>query len=233
VATAASAEWTSAIGQFRTLARAEPARADVWLHLAAVATRAERHELALDAFKQAMALQPHDPWMTLGAATASFRLRRLEDAREYGAAAMASEKGDKMSLAAAHELLARVALATHDTDGARAEAALAEEADPTRPVRAYVEGRLAHEQGRYTAAAAAFELALSAVEKSGGRTMVGDLRFYTADTLRRMERFSEAEYLFLEELKTAPLNARTRAGLAAVYRATGRTDEAAAALAGH
>ena len=63
--------------------------------------------------------------------------------------------------------------------------------------------------------------------------MLADLRYYAADTLLRLNRFPEAEYLFLEELKTRPFNARTRAGLAAVYRATGRTDEAAATLGGH
>jgi arylsulfatase A-like enzyme len=232
VAVAASSEWLPSLQQFRTLARTEPSLIDVWVHLAAVATRAERHDLALEASKEAMELHPADPAITLAAATASLRLRKLEEARQYAALVVATQSADKEWRSAAHALLARVALARHESDGALAEAALAEDADPTRPVRAYVEGRLAHEQGRYVAAAESFELALSAVETSAGPPL-GDLRFYTADTLLRLGRFSEAEYLFLEELKAAPLNARTRAGLAAVYRATGRSDEAAAALAGH
>jgi hypothetical protein len=43
-----------------------------------------------------------------------------------------------------------------------------------------------------------------------------------------VDRLSEAEYLFLEELKRSPVSERARAGLVSVYKATGRTTEAAA-----
>jgi choline-sulfatase len=232
VVAAASSEPGAGIEQFRALTRAAPRSADVWLHLAAAATRAERHELASDAFTRALELVPSDPSPALGLASASLKLRKIDDARRYAELVVNSGTVDNAGLAAAHELLARVALARRDGEAARTQAARAEESDPSRPVRAYVDGRIAHEQGRYAAAAEAFETALSALAKSKG-PMLADLRYYAADTLLRLNRPSEAEYLFLEELKTGPFSARTRAGLAAVYRSTGRPDEAAATLGGH
>jgi tetratricopeptide (TPR) repeat protein len=228
VAVAAAGEWTGAVERFRALAGAEPALADVWLHLASAATRAERHELAVDAFKRVMVLRPEDQSAVVGAANASLRMRRIDEARELAASVTSSTTGDSGSRAAAHEVLARTALLAHDAETARAEAALAEEAEPGRPVGAYVDGRIAYDQGHYAAAAAAFEQALKVLEKTRKRPLA-DLRYYTADTFLRLERFAEAEYLFLEELKERPLSARLRAGLATVYRATGRTAEAAAA----
>ncbi len=50
--------------------------------------------------------------------------------------------------------------------------------------------------------------------------------FYAGDTLTRLERFSEAEVEFEEQLRAVPHHARARAGLATVYVKTGRTDEA-------
>jgi predicted Zn-dependent protease len=231
VAAAASPGFSAGVEQFRALTRAEPGSADLWLHLAATATRAERHELASEAYARALDLSPRSS-TRLELAAASLKLRKLDDARQHAERVISDAAADKRALASAHELLARVALARRDDEGARAEARLAEESEPGRPVRAYVDGRIAHEQGHYAAATDAFGTALAATAKTGA-PIIADLQYYAADTFLRLNRVSEAEYLFLEALKAAPFNARTRAGLAAVYRNTGRTDEAAATLAGH
>jgi predicted Zn-dependent protease len=57
-----------------------------------------------------------------------------------------------------------------------------------------------------------------------------ELHFYTADTLARLERSDEAEAEFFEELKYFPQNTRARAGLAMLYQAGDRFDEAEAVL---
>ncbi|MQA31022.1 MAG: sulfatase-like hydrolase/transferase, partial [Luteitalea sp.] len=232
VIAAASTQPSAGIEQFRALAKAEPDSADVWLHLAAAATRAERYELASDALARADRLEPRNPWTLLGLASTSLKMRKFEDARQHAELAITSPAADPIARGAGHELLARVALARHDEVTARRQARLAEELDPGRPVVAYVEGRIAHEQGRYAAAGEAFGRALSLIGKSNA-PMLPDLRYYAGDTLLRLNRPSEAEFLFLEELEAAPYSARTRAGLAALYRATGRTDEAATTLGGH
>jgi tetratricopeptide (TPR) repeat protein len=129
-------------------------------------------------------------------------------------------------LSTAHELLARIALARHDPDLARAEATLAEKADSTRPIRAYVEGRIALDRHRYVEAFESFDLALTQLAKTPGEPLM-DLRLSAAESLLHLQRFEEAEALFREELEELPDSARARAGLSALYRATGGRDRGA------
>jgi tetratricopeptide (TPR) repeat protein len=103
---------------------------------------------------------------------------------------------------------------------------LAEEAEPGRPVTAFIDGRIAFDKRRYAEALELLEPALEVAEKTP-RQPLGDLRVLTAEALVKQDRLSEAEYLFLEELKLSSLSERARAGLIAVYKATGRTAEAA------
>ena len=87
--------------------------------------------------------------------------------------------------------------------------------------------RIAFDKRRYAEALELLEPALEVAEKTP-RQPLGDLRVLTAEAFVKQDRLSEAEYLFLEELKQSPLSERARAGLIAVYKATGRTTEAAA-----
>ena len=50
--------------------------------------------------------------------------------------------------------------------------------------------------------------------------------YYAGDTLGRLERYHDAEAAFNEELKRFPLNVRARGGLAMLFQATNRPDEA-------
>jgi tetratricopeptide (TPR) repeat protein len=199
---------------------------DVWMRLAAIASRAERHDVAYDAFKHALLLQPDDSSAQLGAATALLRLRRLDEARQQAQRLL----HDPASAAPAHELLARIALARRDIETARSEAALAEAIDGKRPVLAYVNGRIALDRGRFDEALDLFEQALASLDKAGAQPLP-ELRLYAADALLRLSRFSEAEYLLLRELHDNRTSPRARASLASLYRATGRTDEASALTA--
>src|SRR4029079_13168168 len=131
--------------------------------------------------------------------------------------------------AAAHEMLARIALTRHDPDAAREEARLAHEADPTEPVPLFVEARLLYDEARYEDALPLFEQAIGDLKKPGALQMI-ELHFYTADTLARLERSDEAEAEFFEELKYFPQNTRARAGLAMLYQAGDRFDEAETVL---
>jgi len=219
-----------AIESFRTLLRSEPSLVDVWLHLGRTASRADRHEIAAAAYKHAAQLDPTLAIARLGAASALFQLRRFDEARRYAQQVVAAATDeDKVWLSRAHELLARIALVRQEVVVARTEAELAQAADPERPVRAYVDGRLALDEHHYEEALELFEPALAALEASE-LDPPADLRVYVADALKRLDRSAEAEDLLLEELKDAPWNSRARAGLAALYRSTGRSDEAAAIL---
>jgi tetratricopeptide (TPR) repeat protein len=229
---AAARNWTLAIDAFRALLREQPPTVNLWLHLANTAARAERQNIALDAYRHAVEIDAEDSEAQLGAATVLLKLRKLDEARQHAASVAEGDGPDTAPRAAAHEILARIALAHHDADLARAEAAEAEAADSHRPIRAYVEGRLAYDQGQYGDAVASFEDALAVLEKVKGRALQ-DLRVYAAEALVRLDRHGEAEYLLMQELTDFPASARARASLAALYRSTGRPDEAAVTLSAH
>jgi tetratricopeptide (TPR) repeat protein len=205
--------------------------ADVWSQLALFATRIDRYEQALDAYKHYIALKPQDPVAFVGAAAALLKLRKLDEARDYAQlAADVAPATDRRARASAHEMLAKIALARHDPDAAREEAGFAREADPTLPLPIYIDARLLYDQGRYEAALPLFEQAIAELKKAG-TLQITELHFYTADTLGRLERYEEAEAEFVEELKSFPQNTRARAGLAMIYQASGQPEAAAGVLA--
>lgn len=222
----AAGELVKAVEAFRSLTSLAPSSSDAWRQLARTATRAERHDVAAEAFQRVVELTPALADGYLGAAQALLQLRKHDDARQRAQAVVDQTVGDADAQATAHELLARIALGRRNYDAARSEAAKAEELDASRPVAAYVAGRIAVEQRRYADALAEFEKALEKTVETKSAPMA-DLRIFAAEALSRAERPSEAEYLFLEQLKDTPLNARVLAGLTALYKASGRNDEAA------
>jgi arylsulfatase A-like enzyme/Flp pilus assembly protein TadD len=223
-------KWSQAIALLQGILREDPEMADVWAQLAAFAVRLERFDQAADAYKHVVALRPSDPTPYIGAATTLLKLRKFDEARDHAelAAEVATDE-DHRSKASAHETLARIALARHETAAARQEAGLAREADPTLPMPSYIEGRLLYDQGKYDEALPLFQQAIVELKKSRTLQMT-DLHFYTADTLGRLERYPEAEAEFIEELRLFPQDARARAGLAMLYQATDRADAASQML---
>jgi arylsulfatase A-like enzyme/predicted Zn-dependent protease len=224
-------KWPQAIALMQEILREDPGMADVWSQLAVFATRFDRHELALDAYRHYITLEPQQPAGYIGAAAELLKLRKLDDAREHAqlAADVAAET-DRRSRAAAHDMLARIALAKHDPDTAREEAALAHTEDPALPLPGYVDGRALYDQGKYDDALPLFQQAVADLKKPGAPP-VSELHYYTGDTLGRLERYPEAEAEFIAELKYFPHNIRARGGLAMLYQATERQDEAVQVLA--
>jgi arylsulfatase A-like enzyme/Flp pilus assembly protein TadD len=224
-------QWAPAIAVLQEILKDEPEMADVWNQLATFAIRTDRFDLAIDAYRHFIELKPSDPNGYIGASTTYLRVRRLEEARQHAELAVQlAPARDVRSQSSAHELLAKIALARHDTLEARTEAALAQKADPALPVPAYIDARLLYDQGQYEEALPFFQQAIAALAKAGSLQMP-ELHFYTADTLGRLERYSEAEPEFLAELQYFPQNTRARAGLAMLYQATDRADRAADVVA--
>jgi arylsulfatase A-like enzyme len=224
-------EAREAIDAWRSLLRDEPTSADLWEHLARTGSRLERNDVAIDAWKHVLDLTPGSISAQIGLASSSLRARRLDDAAVHAEAIVDEGSADAVQKAEAHELLARIAIARKDPDTARAEAARAEEADAARPVKAFVEGRLALDEGRYADGADSFDRALDAAKKAG-RAPLADLRVYAADALVHVGRADDAEALLETELRLFPANVRARTALQSLYRASGRASEAAA-LAQH
>jgi len=227
---AAARHWPQAIAVLEEILRGDPEMADVWGQLAIVATRLERFDLAADAYAHHIELQPDEPTAYIGAAAALLKLRKLDEARDHAQlAADVAPPANRRARAAAHEMLARIALTRHDPDEAREQARLAHDADPALPLPLFIEARVLYDEARYEDALLLFEQAIGELKKPGALQMV-ELHFYTADTLARLERSDEAEAEFFEELKYFPQNTRARAGLAMLYQAGDRFDEAEAVL---
>jgi len=223
-------KWAQAIPLLQNMLKADPEMADVWTQLATFATRVDRFDEALNAYKHYIELKPNEPTAYIGAAAALLKLRRLDEARQHAKlAADVAPDADHRSKASAHEMLAKIALAQRDVESARAEAQLAREADPTLPLPIYIEARILYDQGRYADALPLFQQAIAELKKNGS-LQITELHFYTADTLGRLERYPEAEAEFVEELKFYPQNVRARGGLAMLYQAGGKPDAANAVI---
>jgi arylsulfatase A-like enzyme/tetratricopeptide (TPR) repeat protein len=207
---------------FRDLLRDDPEMTDVWLQLAELHARQGRTADAVAAYKEVIERNPKDAGSLTGAATGLLRLGRIDEAKAHAELAVA------VAPAAAHELLARIALERRDTATARREAQLAQAADPTLPMPQFVDGLIEYRAGRYTDAIRHFQEARKAL---AGRTVqVPDVHFYLGDSLARLERYREAEPMLVAEVRMFPSNVRAHAGLAMLYRATGRTAESDAAV---
>ncbi len=227
---ASERKWQRAIVLLQQILHDDPEMADVWSQLAVFATRLDRYDLAVDAYKHYITLKPQQPTAYIGAAAGLLKLRKLDEAREHASLAVeVAADGDHRSKASAHEMLAKIALAKHDTDAAREEAGLARNEDPTLPLPIYIDARLLYDQGKYEEALPGFLAAIAELKKSG-TLQLNELHFYAADTLARLERYPEAEAQFLAELKYFPQNIRARGGLAMLYQASDRPDAAAGIL---
>lgn len=216
-----------AIDALAALTREEPGVADVWTHLARAAARHERHDVALDAFRHVLALDPANTSAHLGAAASGLRIRKLDEAESEAQIVLDAANAEPVQKAEAHEVLARVALNRKEHERARSEADAAEAADANRPVRAFVEGRIALDEARHADAVNAFQRALDAA-RDAKRAPLADLRVYAADALARAGRRADAEVLLTDELAAFPANARARSALQALLRTSGRAREAAA-----
>ncbi len=126
---------------------------------------------------------------------------------------------DPTMQATAHALVAKIAMTEGNAALATSEAATAEQLDPTLPMQAFIGARLLYNQGKYADALPLFEKALAAVKDRP--TQVPELHFYAGDTLARLDRYSEAERQFLQELHYFPQNTKAYASLAMLYRVAG------------
>jgi arylsulfatase A-like enzyme/predicted Zn-dependent protease len=207
---------------FRELLEDDPGMTDVWLRLAHARDRQGQIGEALAAYKEVISRDPANPAALTGATSVLLRAGRLDEAKAHAELAIG------VAPAVAHETLARIAVHQKDEAAARRHAQLAQQADPTLPMPAFVEGMILHGQGQYGPAA---QQLLDARRQMASRTeQLPDLNYLAGDSLARLERYQEAEQLFQAELATFPTHVRARGGLAMLYKATGRDLEAERAI---
>lgn len=209
--------FADAAALYRELLRAEPEMIDVWLQLAEISIRRGMTREAVAAYREVVKRDPKNAAGLAGAASGLLLLGRTEEARAHAQLAVA------VAPAAAHDLLARIAVERGEPDVARLEARRARDADPTLPLPPFIEGLILYRQGQYALAVTHFMEARRAL---AARTVqLNDVNYYLADSLARLERYAEAEQYFQAELALAPAHVRARAGLAMLYRAMGREAE--------
>jgi arylsulfatase A-like enzyme/Flp pilus assembly protein TadD len=221
----AERDFEAAVVLFDAITRAEPGMADVWAQFGVVLTASGRTDRALRAIQESVRLRPSDAIGLTNVASLLLKLGRLEEAVQHGELALSvAPPADDAARASAHGLLARIALARNDSDGALWHARLAEQSDPSLPMEAFVRGRILHSKNRHAEAFGFFEHAL---RQAASRVLaVPELHYYAADTLAQLERHEAAEAQFREEIRLFPQNLRARASLAMLYRATGRDEDA-------
>jgi tetratricopeptide (TPR) repeat protein len=219
-------KWTEAIELFQKVLRDEPTAVRVWGELGHVATVAERYGVALEAYQRVMTLEPGDSRGYLGAANALLRTRKLDEAEDLGEQAVDAAGTNAERVADAHALLASIALARHDADAARHEAALVKQSDAESVWPLYVDARLLYDEGYYGEALPLLERAHAELRKSRGAA-IPDLHYVTGDVLMQMQQFPQAEAQLREELRSFPHNVRASAALASLYQSTGQLESAA------
>ncbi|HEY3885862.1 MAG TPA: sulfatase-like hydrolase/transferase [Vicinamibacterales bacterium] len=207
-------KFAEATALYKEILAGDPNMTDVWLQLAEVYVRQGMSAEAVDAYREVIKRNPKDAGSLLSAGSALLKLGKYDEAKQYGELAVSVMPG------AAHELLANIALAQHDRDEAMQEATLAQQADATLPMPLFIQGLIAYHEQRYGDALGPFMQAHD-VEK-GRSVQINDLDYDIGDSLAHLERYTEAEPYFLEEIKVFPHNLQARAGLAMLYRAMGR-----------
>jgi arylsulfatase A-like enzyme/Flp pilus assembly protein TadD len=229
VTLASARDFDGAIAGLQDILRDNPDMADVWQQLGNLLTRTDRTEEALGAYKRFVELKPTQSSGLVAVAATLLKLRRLDEARAHGELAVkVAAPHERVARAAAHEMLAKIALAGKDGATALREAKLAQQEDPTLPMPLYVQGLLLHTQERYQEALPLF---VEATQQLKSRTLtISELYFYLGDTLARLGRNAEAEAALKEERRLFPQHPRPYASLAMLYRSLGRDAEAEAAI---
>lgn len=216
-------KWAAGLAQLRLVAEGAPDVPGLWETVAAVAERADRHDVAVEAYRKLVAADGTSFDARLGLSEALLRARRLDDSRRH--AELAAESTELPQRTRAHELLARIAVARRDAGGARAQAQQVAEADTSSPFPAFIEGRLLLDRGADEEALGQLDEAAAILTRTGAEQLE-DLHLLRGEALTKLDRLAEAEDAYLTELKLFPENTHALVALATLYHAQQRRDEA-------
>jgi arylsulfatase A-like enzyme len=214
---AAAGKNEEAVVLFRKVLAEFPTFFDARFELAQTLNRLGRHTEAYDAFRAAIRSSPGlAASVALPLGRVCLTLGRQDEAAANGRIAL------RVNAAAAHELLARVALSRDDLAAAESEAKAAVGDTAAELGAAVVRAEIRIRQERF---AEALELIEEA--KRRGRDSrhepVADLDFLRGDALARLGRYGEAQKAFEDEVRAFPVNSQAWARLAVLYGLQHRT----------
>jgi len=214
-------KYTAGIRALQTIARAHPSLAPIHFQIGVLLARTGRIEEAILEFGKVRELRPEASAAARALADALVKAGKTDAAKEQATVAvMLAEAESPAEVFAAHEMAARVALVSGDKEAATEHAAAAHEADPSIPVRQFVQGRLLYEEGKYKDAVTTF--AQAAMTLAEANRSLADLHLYLGESLARLDRYDEAESQFREELRDFPRSMQAYTSLAMLYRASNR-----------
>jgi arylsulfatase A-like enzyme len=214
-------KYTAGIRALQTIARAHPSLAPIHFQIGVLLARTGRIEEAILEFSKVRELRPDASAAARALADALVKAGKTDAAKEQAAVAvMLAEAESPAEVFAAHEMAARVALVSGDKEAATEHAAAAHEADPSIPVRQFVQGRLLYEEGKYEDAVTT--LAQAAMTLAEANRSLADLHLYLGESFARLDRYDEAESQFREELRDFPRSMQAYTSLAMLYRASNR-----------
>jgi tetratricopeptide (TPR) repeat protein len=214
-------KYTAGIRALQTISRAYPLLAPIHFQIGVLLARTGRIEEAILEFGKVRELRPEASAAARALADALLKAGQTDAAKEQATVAvMLAEAESPAEVFAAHEMAARVALVSGDKEAATEHAAAAHEADPSIPVRQFVQGRLLYEEGKYEDAVTTF--AQAAMTLTEANRSLADLHLYLGESLARLDRYDEAESQFREELRDFPRSIPAYTSLAMLYRASNR-----------
>ena len=214
-------KYTAGIRALQTISRAHPSLAPIHFQIGVLLARTGRIEEAILEFGKVRELRPEASAAARALADALLKAGKTDAAKEQATVAvMLAEAESPAEVFAAHEMAARVALVSGDKEAATEHAAAAHEADPSIPVRQFVQGRLLYEEGKYEDAVTTF--AQAAMTLAEANRSLADLHLYLGESLARLDRYDEAESQFREELRDFPRSIQAYTSLAMLYRASNR-----------
>jgi tetratricopeptide (TPR) repeat protein len=214
-------KFSGAIRLLQDIVARHPDLAPIHYQLGLLLTRSGRTEEAIAELRAAGDLRPDAVDVPLALADAFLHIGRPEDAQvQAETAVMLAGSAAPSRATAAHVMAARAALSQKDAEAAMQHAAAAEKVDPAVPMGKFVRGRLLYDEGKFDEALPMFEDAVNATRKSGAA--LPELHLYLGETLTRLDRVSEAEPEFRDELRAFPHNMQAYASLAMLYQAADR-----------
>ena len=219
-----------AIGAYRQVVASLPDDANAWQRIGLASARLGRTADALDAFARVDALHPGLGEGALEAARVEFEAGHIDRAATGLAALLETLAPDASAhtSAAAHDLLASIAAARRRPDEARAQAALADKAEPGVPHSRFLDARLLHDQERCDEAMTSFDEVVTALD--GRPSPFDGLHWRRGDCLARLDRHPEALEAFARAVTESPFDLRGYTSLATLQHAMNRHADAVATV---
>jgi choline-sulfatase len=213
----AAGESAKAVAAFREILAANPLFFDVQYRLAQVLSEQGRHKEAYDAFRQALTISP-----SLTSEIAIAIAKEAVALGDWNSAEAHAKLAIYESPAAAHEVLARCALARGDLAGAEREADEVAGDAGAELSATVIRAELRLRQNDPAGALALLDGARARIATQK-LSPVRHLEFLRGDALARMNRNAEAEASFRSEIRAFPDNTDAYARLAILLAVEHRT----------